>query len=119
MFLKFDMGIMPLDGNDLRRTSSCPVAKTSLGSRPHPIFRVVLAFQETRGAVVAVGRAFAAMETVVEPAVCAPHRVLCRYVGIAMLHFAQARVLVHGDPPARQSGTIQHAGQGIAGTAER
>ena len=25
------MGIMPLDGNDLRRTSSCPVAKTSLG----------------------------------------------------------------------------------------
>ncbi|PZO61859.1 MAG: hypothetical protein DI635_13895 [Pseudoxanthomonas suwonensis] len=43
MFLKFDMGIMPLDGNDLRRTSSCPVAKTSLESRPYPIFRLVLA----------------------------------------------------------------------------
>lgn len=43
VFLKFDMGIMPLDGNDLRRTSSCPVAKTSLESWPYPIFQVVLA----------------------------------------------------------------------------
>lgn len=37
------MGIVPLDGNDLRRTSSCPVAKTSLESWPYPIFRLVLA----------------------------------------------------------------------------
>lgn len=36
------MGIMPLDGNDLRRTSSCPLAKTSLES-PYPVFRLVLA----------------------------------------------------------------------------
>lgn len=42
VFLKFDMGIMPLDGNDLHRTSSCPVAQSSMELWPYPVFQVVM-----------------------------------------------------------------------------
>lgn len=41
--IKFDMGIMPLDGNDLYRTSSCPITDGVFEMWPEPIFLVVLA----------------------------------------------------------------------------
>ena len=40
--LKFDMGIMPLDKDDLYKTSSCPVMKGATEIWPYPIFQVVL-----------------------------------------------------------------------------
>lgn len=43
--LKFDMGMMPLDGERLLKTSSCPVMAggSSFETWPQPIFQVVLA----------------------------------------------------------------------------
>jgi hypothetical protein len=42
--LKFDMGMMPLDKEDLFKTSSCPVMAAGSGfeSWPYPIFQIVL-----------------------------------------------------------------------------
>jgi hypothetical protein len=42
--LKFDMGIMPLDSDDLYKTSSCPINKGSYEFWPYPIFQVVLGY---------------------------------------------------------------------------
>ena len=40
--IKFDMGIMPLDKDDLYKTSSCPINKGIFEMWPEPIFLVVL-----------------------------------------------------------------------------
>ena len=40
--LKFDMGMMPLDSDDLLKTSSCPVLKGSFEMWPYPILQVYL-----------------------------------------------------------------------------
>jgi hypothetical protein len=40
--LKFDMGIMPLDADNLFKTSSCPITKGSFELWSDPIFMVVL-----------------------------------------------------------------------------
>ena len=40
--IKFDMGIAPLDKEELYRTSSCPINKTVFEMWPEPIFLVVL-----------------------------------------------------------------------------
>lgn len=40
--LKFDMGITPIESDDLYKTSSCPVLKGSYETWPYPIFQVLL-----------------------------------------------------------------------------
>ncbi|GAA5000427.1 hypothetical protein FNZ56_10715 [Pseudoluteimonas lycopersici] len=40
--LKFDMGITPLESDDLYKTSSCPILKGSFETWPYPIFQVLL-----------------------------------------------------------------------------
>ena len=40
--LKFDMRIMPLEKDELFKTSSCPVIKGSFEMWPYPLFQVVL-----------------------------------------------------------------------------
>ena len=40
--IKFDMGIMPLDKDDLYKTSSCPINKGIYEMWPEPIFLVML-----------------------------------------------------------------------------